>query len=585
MKIRVFFLMVYLTLIGNVIIAQENISEKTSNSLPYIGMLFQDGVFLGINNDSIVESYYDNKGNFLFSASAIKSVRSISDKLVFVEKKDGPGRVYNIETKRFLKGLTYRVEKIPFDQKIALKYKDTASVTHIVDSEGNFLFEPSDDLYTNYIYNQLIYSVNGIRKINSSPVPFTNDDYFEFLNDTLIRYCHNKEHKQDENFLAWGADPMSALSYETWKIWDLNRGLLGEMKSREILHPIKNSFPKYYETNGKWCLVNYKDQIIGDVFFDDIQPYENFGVVTKIQDSPIRKLKLYGLINEFGETILPMKYSEITSAKEYFIVEDTITNNDIVLQIPWTGNKYSKKIYHPQEKRFFDPIGNIVHLIDDLFKIKFSDTSKYMIYDVKKEQFISDSLDYINDPVDNYIPLLKDGKEGYVFVDGTTNFAQDSTYSLAKAMNGKTGIFWNHKNSPFHHEPNEVDKRLLTIRDGVVIDTVSIIDTFIRNNEKKYIVSPLTRNGNFYAYLKSGNVGLKSVDGKVILEPIYDYIKVTGKYITVYRGSKIILYEQNGENLKIIFNETEEITDLAISEKTGIAAMKQNDLYSFVRLK
>lgn len=224
-------------------------------------------------------------------------------------------------------------------------------------------------------------------------------------------------------------------------IIDFDAKTILEVKYEEI-KPVTDNSTYVVKQDGKWKVINAKEEVLVEDKFDDITEIasdklmiikdKKYGVILTSGEEKIKpqyeeisyvygeyylaKNKgKYGVINSINETILPFEYSDITYQKEADLV---IANKD---------NETSQELYNNKFEKQFDAIVSEMNIKSGYMKVYKDNEYKYYNFKFEEkspqEVLISNSL----------FLSKKDGKYGYVNKDG--NVVIDYIYEDAKELN------------------------------------------------------------------------------------------------------------------------------------------------------
>jgi len=340
--------------------------------------------------------------------------------------------------------------------------------------------------------------------------------------------------------------------YKTKAINEENKEILLGYDKIEAIDNIDSKGNVWFEDNilrvfknGKYGLIDFEGKEIIGCKYDEITSLN--GVKNQFI---VKEADNIGLINEKGQTIIPIQYKKITTFKEGYTNEYIITNENnqygiistsgmVLVEPKYEDVKYLNssenfalkedgvwKLYNISSKSFTIDGG-----YDDIIEIKNDNVTivkdgKYGIINSNKDEIISPQYEDLKFTFSIYYIAKKDGKYGIINLDNVEIkpfeyinmfYIESAGFIQADKTETETIIF---------------DSNLGQKISGIISE-INLEKGYIKayiNNEYKYYnfkfeekkSYELIGNSTLYLSKKDGKYGYVNKEGKVIIDYIYE---------------------------------------------------------------
>jgi methyl coenzyme M reductase subunit D len=310
---------------------------------------------------------------------------------------------------------------------------------------------------------------------------------------------------------------------------------------------------------GKWGIINKNEVEVAPFAFDSIVPNITrlkFDVYTNRMAGSVmphevfkthflpsghfiaKKDKQWGIISWNGQTVLPFQYDKIQDAFYNYVVVGKAGKFGVV---DFAG------------KELVPPTYSDIKIVNDLVYVR--DKGKEGLLDLQNNVIAPAIYDTIQEPLQNYIRVIKDKKIGYLNYEGKevlpaqydeVNFYNDNEPFITVAKNGKKGVL----NNKFQLiVPCEYDSlaaeswrkyiwvkknNLVGLLDREGKEAFAVKYQFIDNIDS-YSEQPETRK--MIAQLK-GKWGMLDTTGRAVIPFDYDYMKADFNRLSITIGKK-----------------------------------------------
>lgn len=306
--------------------------------------------------------------------------------------------------------------------------------------------------------------------------------------------------------------------------------------------------------NGQYGVIKNKKLIINNEY-QSIE-FDNTNKIFIVQ-----KGKNFGLANIEGKIIIPVENTNIQVKGQYVYVE----KNNIKNVYDSAGNKTE-----------IDFNQSIIPTSSDKYKITITSEESgnyYGVMDETNKQIVKPEYIYIEFAFDNYfIACGKNGKLGVIDSEGKAIL--DLKYDLVQKMQGKNIIQTLLSDTNTTEIYSEKLEKICEMQNAIIDnqdDYIKIYSNndikYFNNNGESITSTTVLPNNKLYSSTKDGKWGYVDINGKVVVEYIYEFatefneygyaaIKKDGKWGAIDYTGKIIVepkYELKENNNKVEF--------------------------------
>lgn len=274
------------------------------------------------------------------------------------------------------------------------------------------------------------------------------------------------------------------------------------------------------------------------------QKYQNINYADSSQIFVAKRNSNYGIFNENGKEIIPVRYKSYSLAGDYISVED---GNGVKELYDVNGNKVSNLNY-----KSIQASGNSGSYI------AIDDNGYYSI--ITGDETISNNYTYVSYAFDNYFIFRnQDGFYGLIDIYSGVKI-EPNQYTFMLKVNGVNAIQAVTSTGMCDIYSKNINEKVLSMQDAVV-ETVNDDYTIVHSNteccyidKNGQVVSntEVYSKNKVFAFQENGKWGYKDKSGKVLVEPTYDFATDINEYgfggITL--EGKWGVVTSNGEVLK-----------------------------------
>ncbi len=252
------------------------------------------------------------------------------------------------------------------------------------------------------------------------------------------------------------------------------------------------------------------------------QKYQNINYADSSQIFVAKRNSNYGIFNESGKEIIPVRYKSYSLAGDYISVED---GNGIKELYDVNGNKVSNLNY-----KSIQASGNSGSYI------AIDDNGYYSI--ITGDETISNNYTYVSYAFDNYFIFRnQDGFYGLIDIYSGVKI-EPNQYTFMLKVNGVNAIQAVTSTGMCDIYSKNINEKVLSMQDAVV-ETVNDDYTIVHSNteccyidKNGQVVSntEVYSKNKVFAFQENGKWGYKDKSGKVLVEPTYDFATDINEY-------------------------------------------------------
>lgn len=252
------------------------------------------------------------------------------------------------------------------------------------------------------------------------------------------------------------------------------------------------------------------------------QKYQNINYADSSQIFVAKRNSNYGIFNESGKEIIPVRYKSYSLAGDYISVED---GNGVKELYDVNGNKVSNLNY-----KSIQASGNSGSYI------AIDDNGYYSI--ITGDETISNNYTYVSYAFDNYFIFRnQDGFYGLIDIYSGVKI-EPNQYTFMLKVNGVNAIQAVTSTGMCDIYSKNINEKVLSMQDAVV-ETVNDDYTIVHSNteccyidKNGQVVSntEVYSKNKVFAFQENGKWGYKDKSGKVLVEPTYDFATDINEY-------------------------------------------------------
>ena len=426
------------------------------------------------------------------------------------------------------------IGNIPYE-KYALKYKEDNKYG-LLSIDGNEITKPLYEEVSSVPYKEGVFLVKengkyGVVTIKGSKL--INTEYDSIVGDG---YFNNENGYNASCFLVTKGDSTGYIS---------ERGEMILPTEYDSIYRIKELPEKYIiaQKNGQYGLLNDTKIIIGF----------NYQELTFDENSNLfiaKRNKNYGVLNIYGNKVLPIEFNSISIDGLYIIA----TKNETTEKYTLNGEIVTNDLYASVRQTTGD------------YYISIDKNYNYGILDKNMNVVIANKYGYLDYVSDNLIIVrMTNGKYGIIDIQDQTKI--DGEYDVMQLIKGTKivqGIILDTNTLHLYNLNvdriyNEKNASIYTFEDYLKVSTSNKVNYF-NNDGVEVQNTDVYKNNKLLAYNENNKWGFKNKNGEIVIEAKYDRvtelngngfagISQDGKWGSIDENGNVIIeptYEING---------------------------------------